>query len=190
MGTLHRAVRSGNAEEVATLLAQGSDPNALSVHGFSPLMIAAQKGDLELVSLLLDAGADVGVRNPKNRNTALPYAVQHPVIIARLLDAGIVVDDCANPRQMTVLQWASMIGALPSVELLIARGASPHHQDKDGKTALGYARSGKATMQRMGERDLQAAEAAQSKADDQAAANAARLARYDVIIRILEQAAR
>jgi hypothetical protein len=83
---LHCAVYYGqNVGVVRALLARGADVQAGSVEGvFTPLHMAAQGGDVELVQLLLSFGADVHARGP-SRFTPLHVAAQHGH--ARVVDA-------------------------------------------------------------------------------------------------------
>lgn len=55
---LSQAVRHRHQAVVATLLVEGADPNLSAYSREKPLILAAENGDLEIVRLLLDAGAD------------------------------------------------------------------------------------------------------------------------------------
>lgn len=59
---LHNAV-SRRHHEVAQVLMSLVNINKQSKSGFTPLMNAAAYGDNKMVSMLLEAGADVGARN-------------------------------------------------------------------------------------------------------------------------------
>lgn len=60
---LIRAVRNGDAEDIAILLKRGADVNARDRYGNTPLHEAVECGDAALVRLLLEAGADTTARN-------------------------------------------------------------------------------------------------------------------------------
>ena len=52
----------GSIDMVAMLLNNGADPDVLDSNGKAPLALAAKNGHLEVVQLLLDAGADVNTK--------------------------------------------------------------------------------------------------------------------------------
>jgi hypothetical protein len=54
-----------NLDIVRRLLSAGADPNRASVHGYTPLMRAAGHDAVEIVQLLITAGADLHARDEK-----------------------------------------------------------------------------------------------------------------------------
>src|ERR1017187_4888420 len=74
--TLHEAVLSGNLAGVKRQLDRGADINAKGPDGWTPLMLAADKGKLEVVKILLDRGADVNAKDADGW-TPLMLAVEH-----------------------------------------------------------------------------------------------------------------
>jgi ankyrin repeat protein len=76
------AVRNGHFEIVKHLLDHGADPNA-KTEGWPSLVHAAWLGRCEIVSLLLEAGANVNLRQLAGRNTrTLPHYL--PLVISRM----------------------------------------------------------------------------------------------------------
>ena len=71
---------------VELLLIAGADPNRTGRHGVTPLMLTGRS--TLLTKMLLDAGADVHLRDDEGR-TALSHA-EHPEVIRMLLGAGAV----------------------------------------------------------------------------------------------------
>jgi uncharacterized protein len=57
---LHSAVAAGRSDVAEALLQAGADPNARQAGGFTPLMAAEQRGDLDLAELLVRHGAVAG----------------------------------------------------------------------------------------------------------------------------------
>ena len=82
---LSKAIRRGDSASVVARLDKGEDINErLGESGLTPLQIAASRGRLDIVSLLLDRGADVNIR--RNGTSALSQAViAGDVEMARLL---------------------------------------------------------------------------------------------------------
>ena len=116
-----------------------SDVNALNLAGESALMIAAIKGDLASVKLLLDRGA----RLNQPGWTALHYAASgpEPKTVGWLLDHGAEVD-ALSPNGSTPLMLAAQYGSEVSVDLLLARGADMALRNTQNLGAIDFARSG------------------------------------------------
>jgi hypothetical protein len=83
---LSTAVRSGNTEIAALLIDAGAEINRPSGdRGYSPLMDAAQRGDAAMVNLLLDKGADPGVRSKDGQTALIVCAGRGDVAMSRTL---------------------------------------------------------------------------------------------------------
>ena len=52
----------GNLEKAVALLEKGANPNVGDEYGYTPLLLAASEGKVELARLLLTEGADVNAR--------------------------------------------------------------------------------------------------------------------------------
>src|SRR3990167_7551477 len=64
------ALRDGNVKVVKKFLDANAGVNDL-YFGWSALQIAANKGQLEVVKVLIDKGADINYQHPISKNTAL-----------------------------------------------------------------------------------------------------------------------
>lgn len=92
---LRVAVIYSRVEMVKFLLERGVNPNTPSTTvGYTPLMQAASSASLELVKLLIDAGADLNAEDEQGR-TALDYAAmythsskEHRTVVAFLKERG------------------------------------------------------------------------------------------------------
>lgn len=117
-----------------------TDVNQLNPQGESILMLAALKGQLELVQKLVKKGADVN----KTGWTPLHYAASggHAAIIGLLLENSAYID-AESPNGTTPLMMAAMYGSEASVKLLLQEGADPKLKNQQGLTALDFAQRGK-----------------------------------------------
>lgn len=57
------AVLDGNTNEVQGFLQEGNTLDARDSHGRSPLMLAAEQGNIELTKTLVEAGADINAKD-------------------------------------------------------------------------------------------------------------------------------
>lgn len=131
-----------NAPMVKRLLELGADPNTPSVQSLlrTPLMAAAAAGNLEVVQLLLSAGARINQADFSGA-TALSYAVTggHTKVARFLLDSGATLhcagtDSCgeAEGRRLSLLHVAAARKDADMVQLLLEYRADPDAQDVHG----------------------------------------------------------
>jgi ankyrin repeat protein len=101
------------------------------------LTAAADRGDLQIVNVLLKGGADV---NAKGRNnwTALLLALQQDrdQVTNALLSQSNLDLKAETPDGMTALMLAVWHQRPDAVRKLLQLGADPNHQDKDGDVSL------------------------------------------------------
>jgi len=120
------------------------DVNALNQAGESALMMAALKGDLAGVQLLLERGAKVD----QTGWSPLHYAATgpEPKVVQLLLDCGADID-AASPNGSTPLMMAAQYGSEDSVRLLLDRGADPRRRNQLDLGAIDFARrAGRSTL--------------------------------------------
>jgi ankyrin repeat protein len=138
---LANAAMNDDLAAVRTLLGQKVDVNAPQGDGMTALHWAAYKDDVNLVKLLLEAGASV---KPTTRNGAispLSFAARNgnAEIIDLLLKAGADVNT-ASANGTTVLMDAALSGNPEAINLLIDRGADVNAKEKqNGQTAVMFA---------------------------------------------------
>ncbi len=102
----------------------------------SPLMMAALNGQTDLVSRLIERGADVN----KTGWTPLHYAATrgHLAVMRLLLDQHAYID-AESPNGTTPLMMAAHYGTPAAVKLLLEEGADPLLKNGLGMTAIDFA---------------------------------------------------
>ncbi|NWZ66903.1 ANKR6 protein, partial [Acrocephalus arundinaceus] len=129
------AAYKGQVENVVQLINRGAKV-AVTKHGRTPLHLAAYKGHLHIVQVLLKAGCDLDIQDDGDQ-TALHRAavVGNTDIIATLIQEG-----CALDRQdkdgNTALHEACWHGFSQSAKVLVKAGANVLAKNKAGNTPL------------------------------------------------------
>jgi ankyrin repeat protein len=124
---LLNAQDAGDAQALGAALAAGANPNLLSPSGSSMLMLAAHRGQLEHIELLLQAGADPDMRQTRKDSergdTALLRAFYGGQLAAaqRLVQAGARLD-ARNRWDWGVVHMAAQSGCVPCLQWLAERG--------------------------------------------------------------------
>ena len=142
---LYQAASLGDGTEMMRLLlSKGADPNIALANGRTPLMAVADHGDVEAITLLLDAKAPVDTKNGAGE-TALILAAGdgNPRAVQLLLDRG--ADPRARTkRSETALGNAGTSGNEETVRLLLDRGAEVNVRNIRGYSPLMLAASSEA----------------------------------------------
>ena len=136
--TVADAARLGDAAAVKALLRNGADVNAAQGDGMTALHWAAQKGDTELVAMLLSAGASVRATTRLGGYTPMHLASQagHPRVVAALLAAGSPADG-RTATGASPLMLAARSGSVDTATRLIENGADINAKESTyGQTAL------------------------------------------------------
>lgn len=132
-GPLTQAVKNGDLAEVQKMLRNGGNPNEKQL-GISVLMNACSAGNMELVKLLIEKGADVNARDWDGMSILMVAATAPGFgdpdlkenlcleMVEALLKAG------ADPgykswRRRTAIKEAEWVGHNKVVELLKTSGA-------------------------------------------------------------------
>jgi len=139
MGCLVDAVRRGDVEEVARLLAAGADPNVKDLDGKTPLYYAAEQCNADIAELLLRHGADPNAKNVRGE-TPLHRAVWERcgAVVELLLRRG-ADPNARDADGETPLHEAVSVRDVALVELLLKHGADPNARDKEGWTPFHHA---------------------------------------------------
>lgn len=135
------ALREPSPKVIDVLIASPqTDVDARNASDESPLMLAAIKGQKDLVDRLL--ARDAAVNKPGW--TPLHYAASSGqlTIMKILLDKYAFID-AQSPNGTTPLMMAAMYGSAESVKLLLDEGADPMMKNQLGMTATDFAKQGK-----------------------------------------------
>ena len=129
--------KEGDIEAAKMFLAEGMNINACDEKGQSALMQASLWGQVEMVKLLLDKGADAKIRSKETQGTALMEAVagQHPNIIRLLAQNGADVN-ARDILNRSPLHIACMWDFVEVAKVLMELGAKTDALDMNDLTPL------------------------------------------------------
>ncbi|XP_034535868.1 uveal autoantigen with coiled-coil domains and ankyrin repeats protein isoform X2 [Notolabrus celidotus] len=134
---LMKAVERSEVDKVAVVLSKkGIIPTKLDVEGRSAFHLAATRGHLECLNLILGHSVDVTATDATGKN-ALHLASRngHSLCVQKLLQHNTPVGN-VDLQGRTALHDAVMAGCSSSVKLLCDSGASVNSTDFDGRTPL------------------------------------------------------
>lgn len=139
---LREAALEGQMEIVRKAVGQGVDVNAADEAGRTALMLASYNGHTPTVRYLLDEGARLSARNAEGR-TPLIFAASGPFpeTVKLLLERKADPDIRDSVENWSALMFAAAGGHAEVVQTLLDYGANASLQDKDGDTALDFARN-------------------------------------------------
>ncbi|EGD79524.1 hypothetical protein PTSG_10094 [Salpingoeca rosetta] len=140
---IHQAAWRGDPETLVILLHE--DPASIdltALDGSTPLHIAAKRGHVLCVQILMSCGADL-TRHNADKKTALDIAREHnnADVQLLLLKRGVTEESetrglLSRAREGGSLQIAAKKGDLALTCKLLASGAMIEQRDADGNTAL------------------------------------------------------
>ena len=112
---LWAATRAGDVARVTAALDKGADVNAKTRYGATALSYAADRGNLELVKLLIARGANVNAQDTFYQMRAIDMAMMnnHPAVVTLLLERG-------SQGAPAVLAQAVQRGSVPIVAAALA----------------------------------------------------------------------
>ena len=136
------AVRSGQKAAVESFLNAGMAVDARDEeNGATALLYACEKGNRDVIELLIARGANVNTQSAIGRRTPLHTAAT-PEIAKLLIEKGANVN-ATGVGSITPLHIAVGRGQLEMVELLLSKGAEPNALTYEGRSPLDYARGNK-----------------------------------------------
>lgn len=167
------ATRKGDLATVKRLLDEGVNVNSRTRYDSTPLFFACDRGNLEMVRLLIERGADLNVKDNFYNATALTWAMskEHNEIVALLVEKGVDVTDALTDsvregdRKLLqlILDKGKVSQAALDDALLVATVMK--NEKNDGMAALLEARGAKAIHFEVEEAALKAYEGKFSEGD-------------------------
>ena len=129
--------KKGDLEAAKLFLAEGIDVNATNERGQTALMRAVEYQHTEVVTLLLERGADVNFTKAYVDRSAFMEAANsgNPVIMKQLVERGAKINE-TDRQGYTPLHYACTWGHVEAVKLLIKLGANPDIRNVLGVTPM------------------------------------------------------
>jgi len=139
---LLRAVEEGNMPSARAALDSGEPVDIRDLDGNTPLIRAAFLGNLDLIQVFLERGADVNASNDIGW-TALHFTAQedrHAAAKALLSVSGVKID-AVDAHGNTPLWRAVFSDSRETMKVLIRGGADTKRKNKHGVSPAGLAES-------------------------------------------------
>lgn len=126
---------------IDTLLQAGADPKAANFNEWTPLMISARNGNMELSRRLIQAGSEVNARDVCGMTALFFAAGNNRPEMCRLLIAHGADVNMGDNGERTPLMFAVAAEAKEVCRLLLSAGAKADAKASNGATAKDMARS-------------------------------------------------
>ncbi|KAM6220676.1 ankyrin repeat and SOCS box protein 3 [Rhynchocyon petersi] len=134
---LHLAASQGHLKIVRTLLDLGADPNERTPEETTPLFLAVENAQMNVIKVLLRYGSDINGSHSMSKWNALHQAAyQGSVDIIKFLLKKGADKECEDDFGITPLFVAAQYGKLESLTTLISCGADVNCQSLDRATPL------------------------------------------------------
>jgi ankyrin repeat protein len=138
------AVRDGNIPGLKKLIKSKAKLDFVNSREMTPLMIASADNNLEIVKILVEAGANINIKNNENGKNALMYAASlgYFEVCDYLISQKGMLIDAKDKEGKTALMHAVFNARKEVVQLLIEKKANVHARTNTEESALSLAMRG------------------------------------------------
>jgi len=131
---IHEAVRKHNVQVLGLLLDSKGNVNLPADNGKTPIMIAVQLQQMELIDYLLKRNADPRLKNDSGV-TCLHFAASGDrALMEKFVQLGVGKDD-QNANGKSALHVAAELNNSDAIKVLLNAGANPKLKDSWGRLA-------------------------------------------------------
>ncbi len=152
---LIKAVENGKSEQVLSALKKGASPDTLNQEGDPVLFIAIDRLYPKIVKILVDNGADIHIKDSKNRNVIKMIIIKQADIqldslesddaelkekTAKIKEIKTILDNAEEKYLASKPDWAlihfSEVCDLDGIKSALKNNAQINYQNKEGDSAL------------------------------------------------------
>ncbi len=135
------AVRDGNVVGLKKLLKSKIKLDFVNNREMTPLMLASSDNNLEIVKILVEAGADINAKHKETGKTPLMFAASlgYDEVCEYLLNQKDILINAKDKEGKTALMHAVVSGRAEVVKLLIDKKANIHARTNTEESALSLA---------------------------------------------------
>ena len=131
------AVHKGDPAKVDEYIAEGADVNKVGLMGFSAVMWACQKGNLDIVKKLVSKGARLDVKGDMGQTPLTVAVTNRNVPLAEyLINNGADVHQKTTPMDDTLLIEAARLKDLKLMQFFVEKGIDVNAWNSLQQTAL------------------------------------------------------
>ena len=125
--------------DLKTRLDKGLETDTVDSEGRNELQAAAAEGDAEMVTALIEVGADLRAADPQGRTALMWAALEGRTEVEEILLSRGAEVDAKDHDGGTALSWAADRGHIETVRVLLRHGADPNLSDIEGWTPVMWA---------------------------------------------------
>lgn len=138
------AVRDSNVDKINILLKSKVNLNATNAREMTALQVASVDNNIEIVKLLVEAGADINRKHKESGKTALIYAASngHLDVLRYLLGLPGILVNAKDKEGKTALIYAVFNARKEAIGILLDNNANPNARTNVDESALSFALKG------------------------------------------------